>query len=216
VPPKTEVVKPHPKYDDVRCSARDDKGEFVPGTLVVRDIRTKGRLGSEHLLWSASMAIKKVLKVDINSGTYQGVYAMRGLSVLPEVPTREMVAEVEKEGFNRYRAWKIKEARTVVSDIEARNEALLRAGMKPRESSAEYAEARAILDAADVSDRIKAEEMLELVIGKKPPSDPLRVYEDTKPDDLTQLKEELGDLKAAMADLLASKKRRAPNKRKTA
>jgi len=218
IPPSTEVVLPHPKFSDVCCSAKDEHGDYIPGTLVVRDIRERGPMGYDAVKWSAAVAIKKVLGVDIANKTYTRSYALRGLTVLPENPTRDMAEEARREAFGRYRVWKIKEARASLARLEFRNEVLARAGLKPREHSAEYAEAKAIVDAADVMDREKAEKQLELVIGSKGFSEPLPQPEprqaDSRDEEISELKETLGDLKATIADLVEKNKR--PSRRKKA
>lgn len=217
IPSSEDIVLPHPKYPDVPCSAKDEHGDYIPGTLILADVRVKGRGGQELLQWSAREAIEKVLGVDVKNKTYTRSYALKGLSALPENPQREDAEEVRRQGFERYRIWRIKEARATLAKLEFRNEALARAGLKPREASAEYAEAKAIVDAANVADREKAEKQLALVIGKKGFSEPLPAPESQKDDrdaKIEQLEEKLGDLTATMADLVAKQTR--PSRRKTA
>lgn len=150
IPPNDQVVYPHPKYEDVCYSAKYlGEDAYIPGTLVLRDIFQQGPMGSTKTIWSASQAIKNVLGIDPKSKKYEGAYAKRGLSVLPEHPTREQVKLVEDAGKVRWREWRIDQAARDLAQWEHKQGNLKQAGLQPLPAPPEIREARALLKAAD-------------------------------------------------------------------
>ena len=217
VPPRGEVVAPIPHAPDACASARDEDGQLIPGTLVIKDVR-KGNLGGgSELIWDARNAIRAVLGFDVKTGRYLGATGLKGVSVLPEHPTKEQVAEVDAAGRERWRKWKIKDALATVQKYEAKNAALARIGLQPRETSRDYLEAKAIVDAAQVADRHAAEEMLGLLVGKQTAGESYtRVGATEEPtgdlSDVAALREELAALKATIESNLNSKPKKRSNR----
>lgn len=150
VPPINAVTQPHPKFEDVCYSAKDSEGNWIPGTLVVRDVvrdTVLGEFGEKRNFWSAASAIKHSLQIDVKRGTAEGPYAKRGLSVLPANPTPATVAKVAAAGRARYEEWIVDQARATVEQYNDRNSALRAAGHAPIPLGRDYDRAAALLNA---------------------------------------------------------------------
>jgi len=148
IPAKDQIAYPHPKFEDVCYSAKDMDGDWIPGTLVLRDMVQMYMNGQEGQVWSAANAIKHALDIDIKSGLASGKYAERGVSLLPPSPSKELVHKLAADGRRRYEAWRIKTAKEVAEAYEGRIAALKAAGHNPIPLGPDYDRARAIIDAS--------------------------------------------------------------------
>lgn len=164
IPPVNVVIYPHPKFDDVCHSAKDSEGNWIPGTLVLRDVydtKEMGEFGENRSLWSAANAIKHSLGIDVRTGQATGDYAKRGLSVLPLNPEPELVQAVRADGRARYEEWRLREAHDVVVAYDEKNAARARVNMQPAPPGLEYQRAVVILQVRHEKDKLRASQSME-------------------------------------------------------
>lgn len=163
IPPANKVVKPHDRYEDVCHSARDEDGDYIPGTLVLRDSyehrENSAAFVDGTMHWSAASAIKHCLGIDVSTGEASSAYARKGISVLPEKPSKELVAKVRAEGQARYLDWKVEEARAIISAYEERTLAHQRLGMTSPPPGRDYDKAVGLLKLAQSRDQANLEEV---------------------------------------------------------
>lgn len=170
IPPINKVVMPHPKAEDACHSAQDSNGNWIPGTLVLKDVYSQkdlGEFGESRSLWSAANAIKHCLGIDVRTGHADSDYAKRGLSILPPNPEPELVDAVREDGRARYEEWRIKQARETVESYDDKNAARARVNMNPVPAGQDYHRAVALLRAYDDKQQRLAAESME-TYGKKP------------------------------------------------
>lgn len=94
------------------ASGKNSLGEYIPGTLVIRDIFERRSapddphgMGVRGTHWSASAFVQHVLRIDPkNPATYSGagVFKNRGIALLPLNPSPDLVAKVRAEARERY------------------------------------------------------------------------------------------------------------------
>jgi hypothetical protein len=155
IPACDQVTYPHPKFDDVCHSAKDADGDWIPGSLVIRDMVRMYLNNQEGDVWSAANAIKHALEIDVSSGEATGKYAQRGVSMLPPTPTKEQVAHIAAAGRRRYEAWRVQWAREICQGYEGRIAALKASGHAPIPLGPDYDRARAILEVAGQAEKSK-------------------------------------------------------------
>ena len=155
VPSSKDIVYPHPKFADVCHSAQDEDGDYIPGTIVLKDVIAEkefGQYGETDMVWSASNAIKHCLEIDVSSGIASGSYAKRGLSLLPPNPSKELVKEVAEYGRDRYFDWKVAEAKSIVESYDEKTQARQRVGMNAVPPGRDYDKALVVLNRAKAKD----------------------------------------------------------------
>lgn len=126
IPARGDVVYPNlaSGYEDVCFSATyEGEEEYIPGSLIIRDLpRLTNALGGSQLLWSAEVAVKNVFQVDAAGNMTSSSIFKKGLSLLPESPTRTQVAIADRKGRERWKRWQIKKALDIRQDHEAKND----------------------------------------------------------------------------------------------
>lgn len=172
IPPVNQITYPHPKFTDTCHSAKDSNGDWIPGTLILRDVYNEkdlGEFGESRSLWSAANAIKHALGIDVRTGQADSDYAKRGLSVMPPNPEPETVAAIVADGRDRYEEWRIKQARETVDSYDDKNAARARVSMNPVPAGQDYHKAAAILKAYDEKQkRLAAESMASMELRNLP------------------------------------------------
>lgn len=143
-PAVTEVVFPNPKAADKFYSAKDIDGEWIPGTVVARDMLD----GDGEVSWRAREAIRHILGMDIKSGKCSSKYFDRGLCYLPPNPTKEQIAATYAEGRRRYEKSRLSQAKTVVDYYAELNEARKKWGAPAIPAGDDYAKAAQVLNEA--------------------------------------------------------------------
>jgi hypothetical protein len=169
-------------------------GDWVPGSLVLRDVLQLFMNGQEGQVWSAANAIRHALEIDVKSGVATGKYAERGISMLPPTPSKDMVRRVAEEGRRRFEAWRLKQAKEVLEAYETRIAALKSAGHAPIPLGPDYDRARAILEA---SREVERDKYKPLVAPAKPePQAPLPfpIYQATETESEPVTDEQLANL----------------------
>jgi hypothetical protein len=110
VPPRGEIIPegdPHFQNSSLYDTAT---GDYVPGSLVIKDVFTQGEFGEQVLLFDVVFAIKSLLGVDLVSGPL----AKRGLSVMPLDASQEMIDALSREGHSRWEVHRIENAKAAV------------------------------------------------------------------------------------------------------
>lgn len=148
--------------------AKDADGDPIPGSFVVEDGYAPQADGSwpkgGARNWQASAAIKHALGINDDTGVAEGAYAQKGISFLPAVPTKEVVAKIREAGKVRWSAFLVDWAQYEVSAQQAQ-EALARAhGRQPAPPGKDYAKALAILKTSDAATK--------RALGQDVPEDP--------------------------------------------
>lgn len=151
VPAYNVVVKPHPKFDDVPHSALDENGEYIPGTLVVKDIfgALNEALGGSERLWNAAEAIKHCLGIDTKTGAASGKFSERGLTVGPRSYTRSVIDGLKTTGRGRYEIWRINDAEETMRAHESKNAVRQRLGMPEVAGDESYRKAALLVNMAN-------------------------------------------------------------------
>lgn len=154
VPPFDKVVLPHPKYPDVSCSARDADGDFIPGTLVIRDVVENRHANADDGItnargdrWDAAAAIRHCLGIDPTTREANSMWYKRGISLLPANPTKDVVRQVASEGRARFEEFRLANDRETVNGYHERASKHRALGLHPQPPPAEFYAAEARLNA---------------------------------------------------------------------
>lgn len=133
IPPFAAVAKEDPKHADVCFSLRGEDGEYIPGTLVLRDIASTKLYtdGGTSDRWSAAECIRHALGIDVRSRMAYGVLASKGVSFIPAGASKADVARIADAGRRRYVLWYEENASAIISAYEERNSSRARFGEKP-------------------------------------------------------------------------------------
>jgi hypothetical protein len=140
--PPVDAVGPLPaKYED---------GTPIPGTIVIRDTYCFGGDGEVPaggpFNWLAAEAIRNVLQIDPTTGEAIGPHARKGISFLPDNPTREQVRLTREKGEARYQEFMVEWANYTVNAYEQAREKSKQAGYLPRPPGPDYHKAMAIMN----------------------------------------------------------------------
>ncbi len=195
IPPFSEVVKQDKLHSDVPHSARDEHGNYIKGTIIVKD-----RLGARAIAdgerpdrWSAADCIRHVLGIDVQSRRAFGVLAIKGVSYVPPNAKAADIAKIATEGRVRYSKWLEANAAQMVADYEERNAARVKHGDKPLAPDRMVRTAQRVLEASRKRDGAEAEETILELERIMAPAVP------TTPDDDARLKELLKGLAGQIA-----------------
>jgi hypothetical protein len=141
------VVPPVDGYHP-QTPARYSDGVPIPGTTVIADAYTVDPDGTPRTSgapnWYAAEAVKSMLGISPD-GQATSAYAKKGLSILPDSPTREQVAAIRSAGQIRYqeflRAW----AEYTTMAYQEQIARCRQAGVAPKPPGADYHKAIVIL-----------------------------------------------------------------------
>lgn len=126
-----------------------DDGAPIPGTLSLSDAYTfdaNGQVpqgGTPN--WFASEALRNMLGID-PQGEATSPYARRGLSVLPDKPSREQVEEIKKAGLARYHVFLVEWAQYTVMAWNDQAERARRAGVPALPPGQDFYKASLIIE----------------------------------------------------------------------
>lgn len=108
------------------CSGKNSAGEYIPGSLVLRDIYglrgspddVDGSMSLRGQKWSAEACIKHCLQIPIlntpKNAKPMGPLAERGLTILPMNPGADLVARAREEARAKYEAFMLKWAEDTI------------------------------------------------------------------------------------------------------
>lgn len=144
VPKSGEITLPNEKAKDKFYSAKDADGEWIPGSVVARDMLD----GDGEVDWKAREAIRHILGMDIKSGRCTSKYWERGLCYLQPNPTKEQINKVYAEGRKRFEKAKYAQAKTIVDYYAELNESRKRWGAPPIPAGDDYVQAARTLNEA--------------------------------------------------------------------
>lgn len=152
VPAFNEVQKPHPKYPEVFHSMQDAEGNFIPGTLVIRD-KIENRNANADLLgkdsrgdrWDSAAAVRHCLGVDLKSKQPSSAWWNKGISLLPIGATPDVIKAAVKDGRERWAKFQLVSDRELVNSFAARTSKEKQLGLLPMPVPATVAEAQARL-----------------------------------------------------------------------
>lgn len=146
IPSIGEVIYPSPTAPDMFFSAKDANGEYIPGTLVIRNKEGERCLPfGTRPAWTAAAAIKHCLGIDVMTGDAHGPYYKRGLSVMPTNPSVEAVAQIRAAGIARYEIWRVTWAKDVVEQYTQRAAKWRALNLTPEAPPIEFDIAQAVL-----------------------------------------------------------------------
>ena len=128
-------------------------GAPIPGTISLSDAYTfdaNGNIppqgGTPN--WFAAEAVKHMLGID-SQGTATSPYSKRGLSVLPDNPSRELVEEVRAAGELRYQAFLVDWAQYTVMAWNDQAERSRRVGVPALPPGPDFYKASVIIEKAN-------------------------------------------------------------------
>ena len=125
-------------------------GAPIPGTLSLADAYTfdaNGNIPSPGATpnWFAAEAVRNMLGIDSN-GIALSAYARRGLSVLPDLPSREQFEEIAKAGEARYQEFMVEWAQYTVMAWQEQAQRSKQAGVPALTPGPDYYKASIIID----------------------------------------------------------------------
>lgn len=139
VPPVDAYSKVPGYYDD---------GSPIPGTFVIADAYTTDPDGTARTQgapnWIAAEAVKNMLGID-DQGRAVSAYARKGLSILPEKPSREQVEQIRKNGEARFKEFQVEWAEYQTMAYQEQIARCRQAGVAPRPPGPDYQKALLIL-----------------------------------------------------------------------
>lgn len=142
-------------------TAIDADGDEIPGSMLVHDVWQQDDVGTRTHIWSADQAIRHFFQIDPHTGQPAGPYYARGLSLLPDKPSKDDIRKIFKEGRAKYETWLVEQARVVISAHDNANALRIRAGNPPQPSGEDYLRATLLLQTVsevrrkDIEDRMK-------------------------------------------------------------
>src|SRR5512134_1102320 len=162
VPARDQMDRPEPATATTPAkpfgrAALDADGDPIPGSVRLVDEKYLDmETGREEYSYDAEGAVRLILglrerpdgSVDMTSRL-----ALKGLSFLPDNPTKELVQEIRREGAHRNLLFQADIARRFVETLDAANEKRQEAGMPPMPGGPEYVRAKMILERADAEIR---------------------------------------------------------------
>lgn len=127
-----------------------DNGKHIPGSYLIQDAYTFNADGTippngSPPNWLATEAIRSLLGINPNTGEAISPFAMKGISVMAEAPTEEMVEAVKSEGRIRYEQFQWDWANETVTGYEVARDKAATAGVNARPPGQDYHRAMAIL-----------------------------------------------------------------------
>ena len=147
IPNFDRVMLPHPIFDHVPCSAKDADGEYIPGTLLIRNKEEeRGSPYNNKGPWLAAKAIKHCLDIDVTTGVASGAYYKRGLTVMPTGPTKEIVEQILADGRSRYEVWRLGWAKETVEAFNDRASKWRALNLTPQAPPMDYDVAQELLN----------------------------------------------------------------------
>lgn len=140
--PPVDAIGPKP--------ARYPDDTPIPGTCIVQDSYCFDKEGaipstSDPPNWLAAEAIRNVLGIDPNTGEAVSPYARKGVSFIPENPTREQVDEVRHQGEQRYQEFMVGWADQTLTAYAEAAERARRVGVEPKPPGPAYQKALLIM-----------------------------------------------------------------------
>jgi hypothetical protein len=152
VPEHDQIVMPNPKAPEKPFSGKDSEGNWIPGSLVLRDI--PGVRGCPDditgsirgAFWNASEAIVHCLGINPQTREATSTYAESGIGVLGMSPTPEMVAQAKAELIEKWKQFRIKLANQTVNDTLEMAQARKKFGLTEGIPDKEYEEAVMVLE----------------------------------------------------------------------
>lgn len=173
VPSRGELVMPNPDRPFKPHSGKDSEGNWIPGSLLVKDIPGQRGCPDEPKdtfyrppFWSASAAIMHCLGIDARTKQPTSSYSENGIGLLGLNPTPELVASMRKELHEKGRKFRLKNADEVIATYKAQANKLKQAGLEPGIPGEDYDEALLVraeekkareerLEALGISDPLK-------------------------------------------------------------
>jgi hypothetical protein len=125
-------------------------GAPIPGTLSLADAYTfdaNGQIPPQggQPNWFAAEAVKHMLGID-SQGIATSAYAKRGLSVLPDKPSREVVEQINLAGRSRYLTFLVEWAQYTVMAWQDQAERSRRAGVPALSPGPDFYKASIIIE----------------------------------------------------------------------
>lgn len=163
VPSFTMVVKQDPRYPEMCHSLRDENGEYIKGTLLVKDVLRERSIpdGVDDGRWSAAACIKHCLGIDVRSKMAYGTLALKGLSFIPAGATKADVARIADAGRKRYVLWYEDNAAQIVAAFEERNASRQKLGDRPLPADKHTRIAMGVMEAARRRDAGAADQVVK-------------------------------------------------------
>ena len=160
LPPAGITIYPDARYPETFHAGKDADGDWIPGTLELMDMYEVDSLsGTETLKWDSWEAVKHCLGLDPRTGEASGRQAARGVSLIPQNSTKEVIAEIAAAGRTRYEDFKIGEARSIVGAHDEDNARRRRQGHMEIPGDSRYEQALMVLAAASARQKRKVAEL---------------------------------------------------------
>lgn len=131
-----------------------EDGAPIPGTLSLADAYTfdaNGQIPPQggQPNWFAAEAVKHMLGID-SQGIATSPYAKRGLSVLPDKPSRQLVEQIAAAGRSRYLAFLVEWSQYTVMAWQDQAERSRRAGVPALSPGPDFYKATIIIEQHNV------------------------------------------------------------------
>ncbi len=160
IPAKDEIVKPNERAPHLPHSGKTSEGEWIPGSLLVRDIPgargcpddptsdgvTAGNARGDF--WDAKRAIMHCLGIDPITRKATSSYSDKGIVVLPTNPSGDLLRVEREKVAAKAKAFNIKCADQTVRDWAAEANSKKKNGVEPGLPGNDYYDALEILGEA--------------------------------------------------------------------
>lgn len=155
IPAHNEIVEPIPTALDKFASGQDAAGNYIPGTLLIQD-KIGNRNANADLLgnnargdrWDSAAAVRHSLGVTENDRKPSSAWYRKGISLLPNNPTPDVVTQTQIEGRKRFEKFRLETDRDMVNTFRERAGKHRALGLHPDAPPPEFFEAEARLQNA--------------------------------------------------------------------
>lgn len=155
IPAKDKVTYPDPKAPHREFSGKDSEGNWIPGSLLLRDKMGEracadiepGQLNPRGSYWSASECIKHALGINPVSRQAEGLLSKRGVGILPLNPSPETVQKLREQLADSNVDFMLQWAKDTLQAYMMKHNTWQAKGMQPLPPGKDYYKAKQIVDA---------------------------------------------------------------------
>ena len=153
--PVANALKPY--------SGKNSNGEYIPGSLLLRDISGERGCpdnGNRGDYWSAEKCLVHCLRIDKVSKQPSGPMFDMGIAILPLSPAPELVERVREAGREKWKIFRVAQAQQTMADAEEAAQSRIKKGLQAPILGREHEEAAMIIAEARKAQQKKIAELM--------------------------------------------------------